>query len=785
MKKALPLLLSLALAGPSLAQTAPNTLPFRGTMRVRTAVSISGSRQWAQKIFPTLESGLFRIENTRLDWLGLADEGYRLTPDGWLAYRGAAAKFTEARPQLSAIPGFEWFEQAQAGMMPQNLCVYGADHIVPGRNWAPNWPALRVGRLVPDLTEGELRNLYDRSLESMLRRGRLLSLFDDLYHESLGTDLLNTGNVYNQTNVDPGNLPALEKAEFSGTTPVDTSDPYNLPTGSGLPPTESIWGPPSQELKGDLNLDQGVSIAQQLQDPPGLLRMGNTALEVTRLPQAASVYLPILQNRLRYGDPPSNNGWYERLPLVPGWRPDKVPEAARDNPQYQRMYSAYFTLMEAGLNVFQSYGGGLSRSGLENARYNWSRGTGSQHVQDLPPDQQRSWDQMVDWLQQYDDRQPIVAQFTTPAVNPASWLTHLDPRKLKNRPLARERLALLEVVSGQNPGDFASAAPPLGGGGGGGGGAPGPGASPPVVVGGNVAGRLSYDYYNLALRNGWRVVPVSGIDNLGPLNRHQGKLVPQARSTFTGLYAGTNDAIVNTGQANLGSNGPERVRQLLEALGQRRTFVSENPYVDALFYARDVTTGRLTVMGGSLFQGQGGAPTTFELTLELRMPVRHQVTDRVRIRMEDIKLVEVVERERDFDAQGRRVKIWEATRNPQQVQLGAQQLTMLVSDEIPVLRYYTSGAVAQPGTSAGVGSILLNYGLTGQRVNPPEPETYPLPVTLTWRITARPHQPGATVAYYVKANLPEMGQIPAGSVVTAPLWTVSDWARFTSIDEAQ
>ncbi len=776
------MVLCLALAGPAAAQTAPNTLPFRGSMRVRTAVSISGSRQWAQKIFPTLESGLFRIEGTRLDWVGLADEAYRLTGDGWLAYRGAAAQFTDARPQLAAIPGFEWLEQPPSQQISaQHLCVYGADHLVPGLNFAPSWPALRVGRLLPDLSDSELQTLYDRSLYNLLRRGRILTLFDDLYHESLGTDLLNPGNVYTNTNVDPGNLAGLEKPEFSGTAPANTSDPYNLPTGNTLPPTESIWGPPSQDLRSLLNLDRGIPVAQALQDPPGLLRMGNTALEVERRPDSAMHYMPILQNRLRWGDPPSNNGWFERLPLVPGWRPDKVPEAARDNPQYQRMYGAYFSLMDTGLNLFQSYGGGLSRSGLEGARFNWSRGTGSQHIQDLPPHQQRSWDQMIDWLQQYDDRQNIVVQMTTPAQGAAaSWLYHLDPRKLRNRPLTRERVALLEMVSGQSPNDFAPGGP------GGGGGAPVPGASP-LVTGGNVAGRLTFDFYNLALRNGWRLSPVTGIDNLGRLERPQGTLVPQVRSTFTGLYAGDNDAgIVNTGQANLSSNGPERLRQMLQALGRRRTFVSENPFVDALLSARDVQTGVVTVMGGTLFQGAAGAaPTTFELTLQLNVPVRNQVTDRARIRMEDIKLVEVVERERELDAQGRRIKIWEATRNPVLVPVGAQQLSMLVSDEIPVMRYYTSGAVAQPGTSAGVGSILQNYGLTGQRVNPPEPESYPLPVTLTWRITARPHQPGATIAYYVKANLPEMGPIPAGTLVTAPLWTVGDWNRFTSIDEAQ
>lgn len=768
MRRALPFLLGLALAAPAAAQPAPGTLPLRGNLRVRSAISAEG-RQWAQKLFPTLESGLFRIENTRLDWLGLADEGYRFSGDGWLAYRGAASAFTDARPQLTAIPGFEW-------QGSRRLSIYGADHLVPGRDPRPSWPALRVGRLAPDLDEQELRRLYESSLYEELRRGRILTLFDELYHESLGTDLVQTGGIYSSNQVDLSDLMGLEKPEFYPNAPP-SSDPYALPTLAGMPPTESIWGPASAALRSDLDLDRGNPIAQQLQDPPGLTRMGNTALEVERSPGPARQWLPILTNRLRWGDPLSNNGWFERLPLTPGWRPDKVPEASRDNPQYQKMFGHYFTLLELGLNLFQSYGGGLSRTGLEQARYAWSQGTSSQQLGALPPAQQRSWGQLIDWLQQYDDQQTIVAQFNAPErEGPAVWLRDLDPRLLRGKSVARQRLGLLEVAYGQSGADFATSAPPGGGGG------PIPGASPLVTGVASGTARVNLDYYNLALRNGWRVAPCSGLDNLGPLDRHQGKLVPQARSTFTGLYPGPVDTVVRGGQVNFSSNGPERIRQMLAGLAQRRTFVSENPYVDALLSARDLTTGRQVPMGGDLFQGSS-SPVTFELTLQLAMPTRTQVTEGARIKVEDIKLVEVVERERELDANGRRLKIFESTRNPQ-LALGPQQMSLLVTDEVPAFQYYSSGAVAQPGLSAGVGTILSNYGLTGTPVNPPEPDTYPLPVTLTWRLTARPHQPGGILAYYVKARLPAMGTIPAGTIVTAPLWTVTDWNRFQSLDEA-
>jgi len=779
-RAALACLTGLALALPAQAQTAG---PLRGNLRARTALSWSYNRQYEQKIFPTLESGLFRIEDSRLDWLGLADEGYRFTNDSWLAYRGAAAAFTEARPELTVVPGFEWL------LPPRPLTIYGSDHFCPGRAQEPQWPVFRIGRMMADITADE-RGLRLLSPQ-WLRRGIELSRREHFYEEAMAADLFSVPNYHAPPQWDLTNQKALEKPQFMGSEPA-SNDPYQNASAPGLlyPPIESIWGPPSSGLANELNLSRGHILGTELQSH-GLKRMEKIA---GTLPGGATSLMDTLQDELRRGEAPAT--YMERLMLPPGWWSARLPEFTRDNPQYAQACGEYYALLEKGISLFQTYGGGgLSKQGLESARWSWAQGTLNQHMIDMHPNTIRSWDRMIEWLELYDPQQAIVAQLNTPDNGgPQGWLPALDPRKLRNRPKARERFALMDMAYElQTVGDLNPSATPLGQG-------PYPTGQPPPTNGPYPGGSplagsapaasnpglrvpTLVHYYNLALRNGWRLAPVTSLDNLGPLDAHANRLLPAARSTFTGLYAGSEQNIVSGTSVNLG-RGVDRIQALMQALHARRTFVSENGFVDGLLYARDVSTGRLAVMGDSLFQRGGMDPVTFEFTLQLTLNARNQTTQGRRIKVEDIRVVEIVERERDLDVLGRRLRIAEATRNPS-VNISAEQFSLLVSDEIPVCKYYSSGAVAQPGTSAGVGTILANYGLTGTPLNPPEPDTYPLPVTFTWRSTVRPHRPGGTLAYYVKARLPAMGSFPECSIVTAPLWTVTDWSRFSSIDEAQ
>lgn len=779
-------LLGLALSLPVGAQNQPaGTLPLRGSLRGRTALSWNYNRQNLQKIFPTLESGLFSLQETRLDWLGMADEGYRFTYDGWLAYRGALSAFTDARPQLTALPGFEWLG---SGQQARNLTIYGSDHCCPGWSRRPQWATFRVGRMLADMAADEPDLRFPK--QNWLLPDVQVTKADQLYDLALATDLFAVGTYNGPGPMDQSNLKGLEKPYFMGTEPQST-DPYQNVSAPGLlyPPIESIWGPPSSDLSASLDLYRGHQLGQELLNPTGLLRMNAVAEQV---PNGASALLIQLLEQLRRGEPRATRGYLERLPLPPGWRLGKLPEATRDNPQYSQAYGEYYALLGRGLSLFQNYGAGtsLAKESLETARWTWYQGTPDQHILDLNPASIRTWDQMVDWLERYDPQQPIVAMLSTPtAGGTQGWLQDLDPRKLQNRPKARERFALVEMVwnlqtaadfpgqavPGQGP--YPTGQPPGGSG-------PYPGgsplAAPTATSSSSVNGTLPY--YNVGLRNGWRLAPATGVDNQGRLDAHGSRPVPGVRSTFTGLYPGSDQTIVNGGRVNLGT-GADRIREFLLGLHTRRTFVSENPYVDALLYAREVGTGRTVAMGGQLFQSSSASPTTFEFTLRLDVPVRNQTTQNRRIKVEDIRVVQVVERERDFGAPNQRLSIVNATRNASATQIGPEQLSMLVTDEVPVFKYYSSGAVAQPGTSAGIGTILANYGLTGPQANPAEPDTYPLPVTLTWRATVRPHQPGGILGYYVKAELPVMGNLTAGSLVTAPLWTVGDWSRFKSVDE--
>ena len=188
-------------------------------------------------------------------------------------------------------------------------------------------------------------------------------------------------------------------------------------------------------------------------------------------------------------------------------------------------------------------------------------------------------------------------------------------------------------------------------------------------------------------------------------------------------------------------------------------------------------------MGGNLFEGRPNAGvTTFEFRLKLDVPTRNQYTDNLRVTMPEIKLVEIGERERRWGSEQDSVRIVDVARRKRQLPQGPMSFSKLFADEIPILPYYTRGAVAQPGASGGIPTVLGTYGIGRPHLDVGDPLLHPLPLTLIWRVSARPHTSGQTMAYYVLVKLPTMDGEDA-DLITAPLWTVGDWSRFESLDD--
>lgn len=159
------------------------------------------------------------------------------------------------------------------------------------------------------------------------------------------------------------------------------------------------------------------------------------------------------------------------------------------------------------------------------------------------------------------------------------------------------------------------------------------------------AGDISYGgindlrhYYNLALCNHWQVAPSHGSDNTGALGGS-----PTVRQRFLGLWVDDND--------NRATNPNERAKRMLFALKDKRTFVSENPYVTVKF-SSSICDARHIPQGGTerkmgdnvLLNSANGSYAELQFALTIaRQNNAPQDDSRYRVRNKEIKLVKICE----------------------------------------------------------------------------------------------------------------------------------------------
>lgn len=158
-------------------------------------------------------------------------------------------------------------------------------------------------------------------------------------------------------------------------------------------------------------------------------------------------------------------------------------------------------------------------------------------------------------------------------------------------------------------------------------------------------------YYNLALCNHWKVAPSHGIDNAGTLANN-----PAVAQRFLGLWIDENDSRM--------SDPNVRAKRILMALRERRTFVSENPYVTLKFSSalcdqnNNPLGGTERKMGddsfmNSIYGSSSGPHAEVRFTLTMAMENNAPQDDtRYRVRNDDIKLVRIGEFSRDTVASG-------------------------------------------------------------------------------------------------------------------------------------
>jgi hypothetical protein len=142
-------------------------------------------------------------------------------------------------------------------------------------------------------------------------------------------------------------------------------------------------------------------------------------------------------------------------------------------------------------------------------------------------------------------------------------------------------------------------------------------------------------FYNLALCNHWTVAPTQGLDNTGSLAG------PNLRQRFVGLWVDDHDS--RAGNPN------EKAKRMLYALKDRRTFVSENPYITLKFSSSlcdanyNLIAGTQRKMGDDAFLSTGnGSSPGIRLTLTLAQEYGAPADEnRYRVKNRNIKLVRI------------------------------------------------------------------------------------------------------------------------------------------------
>jgi len=200
-------------------------------------------------------------------------------------------------------------------------------------------------------------------------------------------------------------------------------------------------------------------------------------------------------------------------------------------------------------------------------------------------------------------------RLSDPGVALQSYTTYLDKDLLRNRDRLQKRMCLMEVAAGDSS-----------------------------YKGIN---DLRHNY-NLALCNHWQVAPSEGSDNTGALAGSS-----TVRQIFLGLWADDNDSRA--------SNPNETAKRMLFALKDKRTFVSENPYI-TLKFSSSICDARHNPQGGTerkmgdnvLLNSGNGAYAELQFTLTLaRQNNAPQDNSRYRVRNKEIKLVRICEYTKD------------------------------------------------------------------------------------------------------------------------------------------
>lgn len=567
-----------------------------GNMHVHTAISSSSDdHRLAQKLWETLNEA----DDIGLDFVGLADHAEAMADEHFLVTRGTVAVHPEATGRdVVGLPGFE-LTQGQEGSSPfkfpaLHVNVFGSDHYAQVAHQKVKWPVFKIGDFFPTRHEAAW-GYKTRELTHLEPLGLLVTRSD--IHLFLANYALKLW--------DSSDAAALNEVRES-----DQFDERGM---------DSVWGHRFQVPSSASNLagalqEHGLQRTLLVQDwlRDRLEGLSGRFHVTARFEEARKKLIRDLAS--------SPSSGFEDLAVPPGVpldnpQKDKFSLVAA-NRRMAQLYAEYYTLLWRGLHLWDGVAVPSSatalKTDLESDRHAWWS-----EKNDLILRAEPGSSLVFQWLNETNSQGPMAAQINHPWAGGEVNLDLLSAQEYlgissgSTRPTKNEvawkRVCLQEVTTDIT---LATGVLPLGGG---------------------VAQHLPY--YNLALANHWRVAPSAGIDNAGWLKDHaDGLEAPRARQNHVGLWL----------TAPPSGSSADKMRAVMEAFRQRRTYASENPHLQVRLSAvvlddQGRPTGTGAVMGQDLVARSGRRSGSAQFLLELRAEGDGQF----KVRNRDIKLVSV------------------------------------------------------------------------------------------------------------------------------------------------
>ncbi|MGV8122578.1 MAG: hypothetical protein AB2L14_22700 [Candidatus Xenobiia bacterium LiM19] len=605
----------------------------RGNFHVHTKISSDGEdsieHPGALELMDTFDSA----ERINLDIMGVTDHSHLVTDKNysteelWLITRGACALYTmnkelgDSSKQLIALPGFEWTGELHFNVFGTNQLAWTNEACIkPGKN------LMRCGKIYyrPDIDSSVIEDVFVQNgvignqIDPYVNPAQFFpNYFFNKYCNDSAMDLQSIWSSHIESlywrNGQPGPLgEKISSVPLEAATMLQVQGLQHMQENIGY--INERWNGVSASSTGLLK-EATKRMKRKIVDEP-----------TVRSKKAEQVSADILETGLLI--PPA-------IPLDnPSLRSDVIVDF---NNRVNCAYASYYALLWSGLNLYDrkapkspdEYASSIDfiKATDSNLR-NWYQNELKRMVntRNEIAIKEGNCPSFYQWLASCEEPDPddtIVAQINhisdgAPVENIISIVKKMDKlydfKKYgyseKEASNIRSRLCLLEMISGDND--------PL-----------------HKLEGGPRKIFLLQHFYNFFLGNYLKLTPSTGVDNYYKLDQVKIKdeeFLPRQYST--GIWLNES----NSGE----SDG--RIKDVLKALRQRRTFVSENPYLKMKFYATiknsDGTESNVNaLMGEDIFERTSKSPDIrFHLVLEKE---KDRLKDSFLISNSDIQLIAV------------------------------------------------------------------------------------------------------------------------------------------------